>query len=352
MIDWQSAETVNLSRVPSEKLPELKSHVWLQTSGSSGKSKAIALSKEGILKSAATVNEWVSSNSVDKWGIFLPTHHIGGLSILARSHLSGASFADFSIKKWNVHEAVIQIESSGVTLVSLVPTQIHDLVSIQAKAPKSLRTVFVGGGRLKDELLESAVQLGWPIVLTYGMTEASSQVASTKPNGSDLIVLPHLEARVSIEKKLEIKGPSVLTGFIEDNKGQWHFKDPKREGWFETSDRVRIEGRKLTWLGRSDRLVKCRGKLIDLDALEFQIGLELPQDLAAAFFVSSKGHLRDENEVMIVVSKSDLLRFKELLNSVFSKLNLIEVPISLFPVDELLKTPLGKWDRERTLNRP
>ncbi|HEX2747251.1 MAG TPA: hypothetical protein VHM91_04560, partial [Verrucomicrobiales bacterium] len=39
-------------------------------------------------------------------------------------------------------------------------------------------------------------------------------------------------------------------------------------GWFTTADRARLDGRFLTITGRSDRVVKVLGELVDLDALE------------------------------------------------------------------------------------
>ena len=45
-------------------------------------------------------------------------------------------------------------------------------------------------------------------------------------------------------------------------------RDPKVEGWYLTNDRVELNGRSLRVLGRSDRLVKILGELVDLEGVE------------------------------------------------------------------------------------
>ena len=71
---------------------EFRGHLALATSGSSIKSgrKWALLSKAAILKSAEAVNFHLRSHCEDRWLLALPTFHVGGLSIYARAHLTGA----------------------------------------------------------------------------------------------------------------------------------------------------------------------------------------------------------------------------------------------------------------------
>lgn len=54
--------------------------------------------------------------------------------------------------------------------------------------------------------------------------------------------------------------------FEADDPARW--EDPKSDGWLRTGDRAEINGRDLRLLGRVDDLVKIRGELVDLGALE------------------------------------------------------------------------------------
>src|SRR5690349_2632783 len=100
VIDWTSAESHVLlnPRMPREEEMRLRSfvtdlpgHLWLSTSGTTGALKLTALSKQAMLASAAAVNRHLQSNAKDVWYCVLPLFHVGGLGILARAFLSGAS---------------------------------------------------------------------------------------------------------------------------------------------------------------------------------------------------------------------------------------------------------------------
>jgi O-succinylbenzoic acid--CoA ligase len=251
--------------------PALPSHVWLATSGTSGACKLVALSREALRASAVEVNRRLQATDGDVWINPLPCHHVGGLSIYARAQLSGSKVIQFA--PWHPHDFLRQAEAAGATLASLVPTQVHDLIAARLQCPASLRAVMVGGAAIDDGLHQRAVSLGWPLLRSYGLTEAASQVATeSRPEISTAVGLPlldHFEARVSGEGVLELRGPSLLTGWmIFGNDGTARWEDPKRNGWFRTSDRVELRGRELRVLGRVDDLVKIRGELVDIGALE------------------------------------------------------------------------------------
>ena len=68
---------------------------------------------------------------------------------------------------------------------------------------------------------------------------------------------------------LELRGPSLLTGWmLFDPDGSACWEDPKRDGWFRTSDRVELRTGQLHFVGRIDDLVKIRGEFVDVAALE------------------------------------------------------------------------------------
>lgn len=258
-------------RVLTADFPDLEQHVWVATSGTEGRLKLVALSWDALEASASAVNQRLGATARDGWINPLPLFHVGGLGIMARARLSGARHATFD-HPWDAGSFTRAAENAGATLSALVPTQVHDLVKARCRAPSGLRAVVVGGGALAESLHGEAAALGWPLLPSYGLTEAASQVATArpgKPRGEWLPLLEHLEVRLEEHGVLELRGASLLTGWmIFDADGSCRWEDPRRSGWYRTSDRVELRGCELRVLGRVDDLVKIRGELVDLAALE------------------------------------------------------------------------------------
>jgi O-succinylbenzoic acid--CoA ligase len=266
-IDWASRASHLLlnPRMPAEErarleslVVELPGHVWLATSGTTGALKLAALSKEALLASAAAVNRHLQSDARDVWCSVLPPFHVGGLGIEARAFLSGARVMRM---EWDPRAFAAAGE---VTLASLVPAQVSDLIELRLASPPALRAIVVGGGALAPSLYDDARALGWPLLPSYGMTETCSQVATATPASPELLLLDHVEARAQEGGRLAFRGASLFTGYgTEDG-----FIDPKVDGWFVTEDLGTVEGRILRVEGRRGDFVKIGGESVDLARLD------------------------------------------------------------------------------------
>ena len=258
-------------RVRATMFPELREHVWVATSGTGGRLKIVALSRDAVEASARAVNEHLGCDGRDVWLNALPLFHVGGLGILVRASLAGARHEILS-GAWDAAAFCAAAERTGATLSALVPAQVHDLVRARCRAPRCVRAVVVGGGALPEKLRREAVALGWPLLPSYGLTEAASQVATAR-SGTDeaewLPLLGHVEAQISDDGVLALRGASLLSGWmIFDAAGAARWEDPKRGGWYRTADRAELRGGEIRVLGRADDLVKIRGELVDVAALE------------------------------------------------------------------------------------
>ena len=267
LIDWTSEDSHVLlnPRMPDEErrqlellVTDLRAHVWLATSGTTGALKLTALSKRALLTSAAAVNRHLQSTASDVWCSVLPTFHVGGLGIHARAFLSGARVVS---AQWDPQAFA---SMSEMTLASLVPAQLRDLVQRQLRSPHNLRAIVVGGGALDAELYARGWELGWPLLPSYGMTECCSQVATAAPGSPELILLDHVEARTESDGRLAIKSDALLTGYAT-REG---FVDPKVQGWFITDDHGSVEGHTLHIEGRRGDFVKIGGESVDLSRLD------------------------------------------------------------------------------------
>jgi len=275
---WEDREPFSFGKFPGQlpAEPLLQGSVLFETSGSSGKPKWVVISKSALLASAAAVNEHLEISSSSCWGLALPLHHVGGFGIAARAFAADCRLEIFP-RRWDTLAFTIWLEKCGVTHTSLVPAQIYDLVRQQLRAPSCLRVIIVGGGRLDAATGLDARALGWPVLASYGMTEAASQIATQglcflKKNyqPSPIPLLRHWQARVTTKGLLEISGPALFSGYImlEDSVS---FFTPRTSAWYLTSDRVSLEDRLLSPLGRSDTLVKVLGELIDPDEIEREL---------------------------------------------------------------------------------
>ena len=291
---WQSTVPLLLTNPrapladPPRELPD--GCLVFATSGSTGIPSLVCLSRGAILANAASVNDWLSATADDVWLRTLPAFHVGGLSIHARGFLTGSRVV-VDEEKWNPARFAELLQGHGITLTSLVPSQVFDLVTARLAAPSSLRAVIVGGGALEASLFDKARALGWTLLPSYGMTEASSQVATARPGLHDslppLELLPCWEARVNEEGRLHLRGAPLLSGRMVRGPEGWDFQPAlDADDWFTTTDRAALEGRILTLLGRCDRTVKILGELVDLDAIETALAAAgLPPDRGAVIAI-------------------------------------------------------------------
>jgi O-succinylbenzoic acid--CoA ligase len=346
VIDWTSDETHLLlnPRMPSEErarmgrlvaaAPPLPAHVLIATSGSSGALKVTALSKRALLVSADAVNAHLNSDAGDVWCCVLPTFHVGGLGIYARAFRSGARVVS---AVWDAREFAALCEREGVSLASLVPAQVADLVSAALRAPASLRAIVVGGGALSEELYGAARALGWPLLPSYGMTECCSQVGTATAGSPELVLLPHVDARIEADGMLALRSESLLSGYADESG----FSDPKRDGWFVTEDRAALEGRILRVYGRAGDFVKIGGESVDLTRLDAILACIASDAAVAAVPDARLGHV-----IHLFVVSGD----PEAVAGAFAERVLpFERPRAVHRVQNIPRSPLGKLLRSKLI---
>ena len=229
------------------------------TSGSSGSPpKAILFTRRALDICARGALEHLHAESGD-WCCPLPLWHVGGAMIYLRAALAGTAVHTLR-GKWCPQAYADLMRSSGARWSSLVPTQVVDLVRLGLRAPSTAGCIIVGGGALDAETGRKARTLGWPIVQSYGMTEAGSQLATAFPGDSfhtdRLSLLPHWEVQTDKGGLLRFQGEGKLSGrLLTQTHGGFLLERVAPQEWWGTRDLVRLEGRLLTFLRRADRLV-------------------------------------------------------------------------------------------------
>ncbi len=252
--------------------PKLQRHVLFRTSGSEGQAKFVALSKDALLIAAQAANAHLQASQSDRWLKALPAFHVGGFGILARAYLGNNEVITMT-ERWEPRKFLNRLVNDRITLTSLVPTQLYDLAQLEQRAPDLLKAVLLGGAALPSDLESRARALGWPLLKTYGFTEAGSQVA-TQPIEADvkapLAVLPHWRVKTDADSCLQIAGPALFSGYLLVEEDEFRFDtSPIQEGWFTTTDRVELTpladgSSHLTFIERQSQRLKIKGELVSL----------------------------------------------------------------------------------------
>ena len=255
--------------------------VVFSSSGSTDAPKLTVLTRASLLRSARMVVDWLGLNENDILHCPLPLHHVGGFGVLARARTCGGRFIHDS-SRWEPEAFKEGIEARGVTVTSLVPTQVFDLVHGKIPAPACLRIAVVGGGHLATDLESEARQLGWPLYASFGMTEASSQIATEIPGLRPpapgwLPVIKGWETDTDNEGRLRLRGPALFSGrLLSRQPGQWGYIPANLDdGWFSTADYAEVDRRNShVWIrptGRSDDSIKIRGELVSLSRAQREL---------------------------------------------------------------------------------
>jgi len=239
----------------------------IYTSGTTGAPKGAVLSFENFFASAAASAFNMGVLPGDRWVACLPMFHIGGLSIVTRSAIYGTTVVVHPA--FDEHEVNAELRERGATLLSVVPTMLQRMLDADDLGyPASVRGVLVGGGPVTKELLERAADRGLPVLQTYGLTEATSQVTTLAP--ADALShlgsagKPLLGTRIRVDAppgepgEILVQGPTVTSGYW--NRPEATAK-ALRDGWLHTGDIGRLdEDGFLYVLDRRDDLIVSGGE--------------------------------------------------------------------------------------------
>lgn len=243
-------DTLSAGAAPVWAGPGLRaadSQALVFTSGTSGRPRAAAITWANQQASAWASAERLGAPADDRWLCSLPFFHVGGLAIVLRSCLYGSAIVLAPESRVETLAGVISRDQ--VSLVSLVPTQLHRLLAYNAEALRRVRLVLLGGAAARPALLQQATAAGIRIATTYGLTEACSQVATALPHqvaskpGSVGQPLPGTRVRVVTDGGAEapagqpgeivVHGPTVFAGYAHDPQAT---AAVLRDGWLHTGD--------------------------------------------------------------------------------------------------------------------
>ncbi|MFM9919714.1 AMP-binding protein [Lacisediminihabitans sp. H27-G8] len=314
--------------------------VVIETSGSTGVPKRVALSADALLAGAAASES--SLGGPGQWMLALPTHYIAGINVLVRSLASGFAPVYFGSGHFDAAEfaAASRALDAELRFTSLVPAQLARLVDAADDDLDLLSTVrrfdriLVGGQATPPALLARAIELGLNVTRTYGSSETSGGCIY------DGIPIGAVEARI-VDGQVELAGPVLAEGYLGDPAAtDAAFVNRAGERWYRTGDTGEIVDGVLRVTGRLDSVIISGGEKVSLDAIE-RVVHAMP-GLADAVAVRSPSAEWGEVPVIFTSATATLAEVKA---AVVAALGRASAPVAVVRVESVPQLPNGKPDR-------
>lgn len=305
-----------------EKWLDFSETVTVRTSGSTGKSKKIELSKEHMMNSAKATGAYFKTGTGTQALLCLSADYIAGKMMLVRAMLLG----------WDLHFVTPSKDSlteydNDYDFVAMVPYQVwHSLDSLE-----KVKKVIIGGGRIPVELEQKLQNISTEAFATFGMTETCTHVAVRRLNGparSDVYnALPDVKFSIDERNCLIITAPAILDKPII------------------TNDVVTLHSNhSFEWHGRFDNVINSGGIKLYPEVIE----AKLASEISTSFLIASE---KDEllGERVIMVFEGDEKSVPN-LSQAFQKLEPHERPKRVYGLSKFVYTDTGKFKRKDVLN--
>jgi O-succinylbenzoic acid--CoA ligase len=309
----------------------------VETSGSTGTGKRVALSSEALLAGAAAAD--AALGGPGGWVLALPVHYIAGINVLTRSIAAGTT--PVVLPGGHFDPAVFADAAAGLRAdrryTSLVPVQLARVLD-DPRATAVLAgfdAVLVGGQATPQPLRERARAAGIRIVTTYGASETSGGcVYDGTPFGT-------VRTRL-VDGELQLSGPMLAEGYLGDpERTARAFVEDDGHRWYRTNDAAELspEGT-VRVVGRLDDVIISGGEKVALGAVE----RVLREDPAQARAVVARRPSAEWGEVPVVVTDVPL-DLDALRQRIAATLGRASRPASVVVVDRVPMLPTGKPDR-------
>lgn len=254
--------------------------IMLFTSGTTSKSKVVALSHRNMVSNVMDFASILDVDSSDRILSFLPLHHVFECTVgmlfslyigAERSFCEGIRHIIENLNEYkitftsfvpaiyeNMHKTILKnLEKEGKleAVKKLMKDNKDKTMAEKKEIFKDIHNVFgghiklfvSGAAALEKEVEEDFRAWGVNLCQGYGLTETSPVIGvETNENfrvGSIGKALPHVQAKIEDANdegmgELVVKGPNVMLGYFNDEKAT---KEVMEDGWFRTGDLAKID---------------------------------------------------------------------------------------------------------------
>ena len=322
---------------PDLPLESAEVAVVVPTSGSTGVPKGTMLTAAAMRAAAAATHARLGGPG--QWLVAMPVGHIGGLQVLVRALEARTRPVVLDLYGgFDAHafmQAARSMRDDVPRYTSLVPTQVRRLLDAGADLT-SFDGILVGAAAFPAELRRRCDERGWPVVETYGMSEACGGVVY---DGYPLdgVTLDIVDGRIVIG------GPVVFSGYRLQPELT---AQALVGGRHVTHDLGRLDpdGR-LHVLGRADDVIITGGVNVAAAAVE-RVLAEHPAVAACAVVGVPDDEWGQRVVAVVQPLRWDALpSLEELRDFARTRLDAPALPRQLLPIGQLPLTPSGKPDK-------
>jgi acyl-CoA synthetase (AMP-forming)/AMP-acid ligase II len=333
----------------------------LHTSGTTARPKIVPLSQANICASARHIGATLALSPADACLNIMPLFHIHGLIAAVLSSL-GAGGAVICTPGFDALRFFRLLDEERPSWYTAVPTM-HQTILTRADrnaeiiARAKLRFIRSSSASLPGPVMEQLEAVfGCPLVESYGMTEASHQMASNplagprKPGSvgqaagpevaimdDDGTILPQGEIG-----EVVIRGPNVTAGYEANPEAN---AKAFTHGWFRTGDQGAFDAEGfLTLTGRLKELINRGGEKVS--PLEVDGVLSAHPAVAQALtFAMPHAKLGEEVAAAVVLREGAACTERELRDFAAQQLADFKVPRKVVFLPEIPKGATGKLMR-------
>jgi acyl-CoA synthetase (AMP-forming)/AMP-acid ligase II/acyl carrier protein len=332
----------------------------LLTSGTTSRPKTIPLTHAGVCRSAYNVGAAIELKPQDRLLSVLPLFHGHGLI----SGVIGALAAGSSVvctSGFNAEAFFGWLTEFRPTWYTAVPA-IHRAVLSAAERDESrarqssLRLIRSASSTLPVKVVTRLETLfGVPVIDTFGMTEAATQIAANpldrrklgsvgRSAGAEIAILDADGRRLPPGEHGEIalRGPTITRGYDNDAAAT---RDAFREGWFRTGDLGYLDDEGYLFLvGRIKDVINRGGQKVAPGEVE-DVLLSHPDVLDAAVFAVPHVRLGADVAAAVVLSPNAAAGAPEIQTFLRKRLTSFKVPGLIRIVPHIPKGAGGKIRR-------
>ncbi len=334
----------------------------LHTSGTTSRPKRVPLSVANLCASAGHIAATLAFTPRDVGLNIMPLFHIHGLIAGVLAPLSAGSRV-FCTPGFNALRFFGWMDEAHPTWYTAVPTMHlaiasrgkHNVAVIQRHP---LRFVRSSSSALPPQLIgQLETMFKAPLIESYGMTEATHQMASNplpplpRKRGS-VGIAAGPEVRIRREDgaflgagepgEIVIRGPSITAGYESNEKAN---AEAFVDGWFRTGDQGMLDADGyLSITGRLKEIINRGGEKVSPREID-EILLDHVSVAQVVVFGAPHKRLGEEVAAMVVLHEGHECEERELQKFVAQRVAAYKVPKKILFVDELPKGATGKLQR-------
>ena len=294
--------------------------VHVNTSGSTGSPKSIALSKIHMEASARMTGEFLDLKKGDTALLCMSPETIAGKMMIVR-----ALVLEMNLILAPVTSTPLKGIDEEIDFAAMVPFQVEKSLNETHEKLNTIKKLIVGGGSISNALWTRILKIPALCYQTFGMTETISHIAMRRieTSATKYKALPGIQITTS-EGCLVISAPHLGIDHLA------------------TGDIVQLSDNQFNWLGRKDFVINSGGIKIHPETIEQKLG----SLINTPFFSSG---LPDDQfgqkHILCIQSASLNLQKTDFLAHLDKPL----IPKEIYYFDSFTYTNSGKINRLETL---